>query len=358
MNNIYSEETVIVRFKDLTRRFGNFTAVSNLNLDIHKGEIVGLLGPNGAGKSTTMKLMAFLIHPSEGEIWIRNNENRNNGKLEKLTNASKDYLLDNFGFLIENPAFYDDVTPRQILSYFAELRGYPKHLTKKRVEDILALVELSDWIDKPIKTFSKGMRQKVGIVSTIVHDPQVIVLDEPQTGLDPKARIDIRKFIMALKGLGKTIFLSSHQLYEVSEVADRVAIISKGKLIAFDTVENLEAKTKSSLIQLETNPHHFEESEAQEVSKKILQIIENLTGLDKEKNSVKYNQHSEIFEILFNGDHKNQSRILKSLVAGLAGVTEVSGVAGDIEILNYSVPKAGLLEDLYLSLVEHQEGAL
>jgi len=118
MEKIYSEDTVFVRLTNITMRFGKFTAVSNLNLDIHKGEVVGLLGPNGAGKSTTMKMMAFLIRPTEGEIFIRHNE-----KLEKLTNTTKDILLNNFGFLIENPAFYDDVSPREILSYFAELRA-------------------------------------------------------------------------------------------------------------------------------------------------------------------------------------------------------------------------------------------
>ena len=176
MNNIYNEDTVVVRFSNLTRRFGNFTAVSGLTFDIHKGEIVGLLGPNGSGKSTTMKMMAYLIRPSEGDIFIRHN-----GKLERLTNSNKEYLLDRFGFLIENPTFYDNVTPRQILSYFAELRGYPKKDTRKRVEDVVDQIGLSEWIDEKINTFSKGMRQKIGIVSTIVHDPQVIVLDRPST---------------------------------------------------------------------------------------------------------------------------------------------------------------------------------
>ncbi len=134
-DNNFNENTVVVRFTNLTRRFGNFTAVSNLNLEIHEGEIVGLLGPNGAGKSTTMKMMAYLIRPSEGDIFIRHN-----GKLERLTNSNKDYLLDRFGFLIENPAFYDNVTPRQILSYFAELRGYPKKETRKRVEDVVNMM--------------------------------------------------------------------------------------------------------------------------------------------------------------------------------------------------------------------------
>src|SRR6056297_1889632 len=116
------------------------------------------------------------------------------------------------------------MTPRRLLSYFAELKGFPKRKLRQRVEEVVEMVGLSDWIDKNMGTFSKGMRQKIGIVSAIVHDPEVVVLDEPHTGLDPSARRDVRDFILELKERGKTVFLSSHILYEVSEVADRVAI--------------------------------------------------------------------------------------------------------------------------------------
>jgi ABC-2 type transport system ATP-binding protein len=336
MNRTYTEDSVVVRFVDVTRKFGTFTAVSQLNLDIHAGEVLGLLGPNGAGKSTTMKLMSYLIKPTAGEIYIRNN-----GHLEKLTNSTKDHLLDNLGFLIENPAFYDDVTPRQILGYFAQLRGYPSQYIKKRVEDVVAMMGMSEWIDKKIATFSKGMRQKIGIISTIVHDPQVIVLDEPQTGLDPKARIEVRTFIQQLKEMGKTVFLSSHQLYEVSEVADRVAIISHGQLIACDTVENLEAKAKKSMIQLEIYPPP--NGSVPETIEKLNKIISPLTGLENTKNEIRFNSKNDFFEIIFDGNPENQIKILHALVEKNIGV------------IGYSVPRAGLLEDLYLNLMKQDE---
>ncbi len=228
--------------------------------------------------------------------------------------------------------------PWQILSYYAQLRGYPRKDTKKRVEDVVEMVGLSEWIDKKIATFSKGMRQKIGIVSSIVHDPQVVVLDEPTTGLDPKARIEIRSFILKLKEMGKTIFISSHQLYEISEIADRVAILNFGELIAFDTLDNLEARVKKSIIHVEIYPHP--NGQDQEISKQLEELLSPFTGLDPGANKIVYNKNNEEFEILFDGDPTHQIQIFKALADN------------DYGVLEFTVPRAGLLEDLYLSLVK------
>ncbi|QEE14432.2 ABC transporter ATP-binding protein [Promethearchaeum syntrophicum] len=327
---------VYLRFKNVTKKFGNITAVSNVNLDIHKGEIVGFLGPNGAGKSTTMKMLAYLLRPTEGEIFIRGN-----GKLEKLTSKNKDYLLDNIGFLIENPFFYGNMTPREILSYFGELKGYPRSKIKQRVEDVVAMVHMMDWIDVKIGKFSKGMRQKIGVISALVHDPDIIVLDEPHTGLDPTARKMVRELILKLSDMGKTIFLSSHLLYEVSEVADRVAMINFGEIIACDTLEKLEEMAKKSEIQMELL--EIPEAGIEDTIKNLDQIIGQHTGLDNKKDYIRFNPDTEIFEILFNGDPKNQLDIFKALFA-----------AG-IDVIEFSVPKAGLLEDLYLDFMDESE---
>ncbi|UYP48705.1 Vitamin B12 import ATP-binding protein BtuD [Candidatus Lokiarchaeum ossiferum] len=328
----YLETDVVARFKNVSKRFGDFTAVSDVNFEIYRGEVLGFLGPNGAGKSTTMKMMAFLLKPTEGEIFIRGN-----GELQKMTRDNKDLLLDNIGFLIENPAFYGNMTPRQVLKYFAELKGYPQNLIKQRVEEVVAMVKLTKWIDKKIKTFSKGMRQKIGIVSAIVHDPEIIVLDEPHTGLDPKARSEVREFIVNLKKKGKTVFLSSHLLYEVSEVADRVAMINKGKLIACDTLENLESKAKRSIIQVEL--FQQDKQEPSQVIETISQIISPLITEKQSEKCITYNADTEFYEILFDGSQFTQKEILKKLIIN------------DVEITDFSVPNAGLLEDLYLSLV-------
>ncbi|MBN1214985.1 MAG: ABC transporter ATP-binding protein [Candidatus Lokiarchaeota archaeon] len=328
-------ENAIVRFKNLSKKFGDFYAVSNVNIEINNGEIVGFLGPNGAGKSTTMKMMAYLLKPTEGEIWIRVN-----GNLEKLSNHNKDYLLDNVGFLIENPFFYGNVSPRMILKYFAELKGYPIKKVNQRIEDVIDMFGLSDWIDKKIKTFSKGMRQKIGIASAIIHNPDIVVLDEPTTGLDPQARREVRDFILKLKKIGKTIFLSSHLLYEVSEVADRIAIINRGKIVAFDTLDNLEAKAKKSVIHIELL-NHPEEQDLNNILDNLKEILTPLTGITKDLNWIKYNHDTKTFQIFFNGDPKNQFSILKTLLAN------------NFEVIEFSVPKAGLLENLFIDLVSN-----
>jgi len=340
------EEEIVISLRNLTKKFGNFTAVSNFSLDVKRGKIIGLLGPNGAGKTTNMKMISRLLFPTEGEVWIREN-----GDLQRLTAQNKDALLDQIGFLIENPTFYDHMTPKQILSYFAKLKGYPKKKIPERIEEVLSWVQLSDWIDKKIGTFSKGMKQKLGIVSALVHNPEILVLDEPQTGLDPKARREIRRLFMDLKHQGKTIFLSSHLLYEVSEISDCIAIINEGRLIAFDTIQNLESVTQDSILKIKllAIPEDIGKIKTQ-----LESIIKPLTGDKNGSGTVVYNQDSRIFEVHFDGNLKKQHAILRELTKN------------EIDVVDFSVPRTNSLEDLYISLVsgvtkltpETQEGGI
>ena len=323
-------QEILIQLKNLTKKFGDFYAVKGVNLEIKHGEIVGFLGPNGAGKTTTMKMMAYLLNPNEGEIWIRAN-----GELKKLTRSNRDYLLDNIGFLIEIPAFYGKVTPKEILKYFAKLKGFPRNKLDNRIDNVLNMLGMLEWKDKKIGTFSKGMRQKIGIASAIIHDPDIIVLDEPQTGLDPGARKQVRDFILKLKKMGKTVFLSSHLLYEISEVADRIAIINHGQLIAFDTLDNLEGKAKKSVIHFELlNPP---DGNVDDFITQLKAFITPLTGIAEEESWIKYDDN-KIFQIFFNGNPNNQSDILRSLLDN------------KYKIIEYSVPKAGLLENLFIEL--------
>lgn len=324
-----SKPEIIIELKNLTKKFKFVTAVNDLNLEIYKGEILGFLGPNGAGKTTTMKLMASLLKPTEGEIFIREN-----GKLQKLTSNNKDYLLDNIGFLIENPEFYKDNTPRQLLTLFAKLKGYPRDKINDRVAEIIHMVDLSQWIDQKLGTFSKGMRQKIGILSALVHDPVILVLDEPQTGLDPKARREIRDLLLQLKNQGKTIFLSSHLLYEIAEIADRVAIISHGILVACDTLENLEAQSKSSHIQVEL----LNMNDINETGMQIDKLIQSFLT-----EPIRYNKDSRVFELPFDGDPEKQYKILQVLIQN------------GMKIIDFTVSKADLLESLYLQHISQSD---
>ncbi len=330
------ETDIIISLRNLTKRFGDFTAVNDITMDVRRGEIIGLLGPNGAGKTTTMKMISRLLKPTVGEVWIREN-----GELELLTNRNKDSLLDKIGFLIENPTFYDHMTPKQILTYFATLKGYTRKKIPARIEEVLAMVGLSAWINKKVGTFSKGMKQKLGIVSALIHDPDFLVLDEPQTGLDPKARREIRALLLKLKHSGKTIFLSSHLLYEVSEISDRIAIINLGQIVAYNTMENLEAESKDSrlVIQLETIPSDIEQKKAQ-----LEAIVRPYAGVNNGSNIVEFRYETRTFEIRFDGSIKNQKTILKELTKS------------DFDVINFSVPRTNSLEDLYINLVS--EGAI
>jgi ABC-2 type transport system ATP-binding protein len=326
-----NDRETIINLKGLTKKFGDLTAVNDLNLDIKRGEIIGLLGPNGAGKTTTMKMISRLLVPTEGEVWIREN-----GELQLLTNRNKDALLDRIGFLIENPTFYDHMTPRQILTYFATLKGYPRKKIPERIEEVMSWVKLSEWVNKKVGTFSKGMKQRLGIVTALIHDPDFLVLDEPQTGLDPKGRKEIRALLVKLKNAGKTIFLSSHLLYEISEISERVAIINKGKLVAFDTLENLEDQSADSrlMIRLEKLPIDINQK-----IRELESIVEAHTGLENGSSIIIFNNETKKFEIRFDGKIENQKVILKELAKN------------DIDVIDFSIPRTSSLEDLYISLV-------
>ena len=323
---------ILIRFENLTKYYGSFLSVSNLNMEIKKGEVIGFLGPNGAGKTTTMKMMARILKPSSGAILYNKN-----GEFHELNARSKDYLLQNVGFLVENPSFYNNVTPRQLLTLIARVKGYPRDKIPKRVEEVVQMVKMSEWIDKKLGTFSKGMKEKIGIICALVHDPEIIILDEPQTGLDPKARVDVRNFILELKKMGKTIFFSSHLLYEVSEVADKIAIIANGHLIAFDTMQSLESHAKSSLIRIQIL--NSDNGNIMTLLDKLVEILYPQVEKGIIINKITYSPESREFNINFDGDPAHQRDILQSL-------TEHK-----IDVVDFSVSKAGALEDLYMNLV-------
>ncbi len=327
----------LIRFENVTKKYRKFSAVTDLNLEIRKGEILGFLGPNGAGKTTTIKMLAGLIAPTEGIIWIKRN-----GKFIKLTTASRDVLASQMGFLIELPTFYDTLSPRKILTYYAKLSGYPRAIIARRIEELIRMMNLQEWIDKPVKEFSKGMKQRLGIITAIIHDPSIVVLDEPQSGLDPQGQKDMRDFIRRLRDEGKTIFISSHLLYEISEIADRIAIISHGNLIAVDNLENLEIGRQHIEIKLKILPKMDAES-ARQVINTYTPRVAPLTGVGEKSDLMTYDPEARQFVIVFNGQLETQHAILKALIEGGLQVTE------------FSAPRASRLEDIYIELVKEEE---
>jgi len=218
----------MIEIQNLTKRYGQIKAVNNLNFTVEKGEVLGFLGPNGAGKSTTMNIITGYIPSSEGTVKVNGYDILESPKeVKKLT-----------GYLPEQPPVYMDMTVKDYLNFVADLKQVDKKLKRNQLSDIMELVKIGDHRNRLIKNLSKGYKQRVGLAQALVGNPQVLILDEPTVGLDPKQIIEIRKLIKAL-GKDHTIILSSHILPEVSAVCERVVIINHGEIAAIDTPENL-----------------------------------------------------------------------------------------------------------------------
>ena len=218
----------MIEVKNLVKRYGNHTAVDHLSFEIEKGKIYGFLGPNGAGKSTTMNMITGYIASTEGTVVIDGHD-----ILEEPEEAKKC-----IGYLPEMPPLYFDMTVLEYLKFVADLKKIPKDKKASMIEEIMDMVKITDMKNRLIKNLSKGYRQRVGIAQAVLGYPEVIILDEPTVGLDPKQINEIRELIKDLKKK-HTVILSSHILSEVSAVCDYVLIISHGKLVASDTPENL-----------------------------------------------------------------------------------------------------------------------
>ena len=222
------EESTLIEVNNLVKRYGDHTAVDHLSFKIEKGKIYGFLGPNGAGKSTTMNMITGYIASTEGTVKIDGHD-----ILEEPEEAKKC-----IGYLPEQPPLYFDMTVLEYMKFVADLKKIPKDKKANMIEEVMDMVKISDMRNRLIKNLSKGYRQRVGLAEAVMGYPEVIILDEPTVGLDPKQIIEIRTLIKNLKKK-HTVILSSHILSEVSAVCDYVLIISHGKLVASDTPENL-----------------------------------------------------------------------------------------------------------------------
>lgn len=231
-------EEKVIEIKNLTKVFKDIKAVQGLNLNVNRGDVFGFLGPNGAGKSTTIRMLMSLITPNEGSIKI----------LGHSLNQNKSEISGRVGAIVEKPDFYNYLSAYKNLEILGRISG--KSISKKRIMDTLDLVGLAARYKSKVKTYSHGMKQRLGIAQALLHDPELIILDEPTTGLDPQGMKEIRDLIIHLsKSEGKTVFLSSHILSEVELVANRMIIINKGKTVVEGKVnELLNTKTGKSVV--------------------------------------------------------------------------------------------------------------
>lgn len=219
----------IVETRDLTKSYGRFTALSELNLHIERGSIHGFIGPNGAGKTTTMRILATLLEPSGGEAWVSGY-----GVTERPYDVRRviGYMPDFFGV-------YDNMKVWEYLDFFAASYKVPAARRKGMIDDLLALVDLGAKKDNFVEDLSRGMKQRLCLARTLVHEPELLILDEPASGLDPHARIELRELLKELRALGKTILVSSHILSELAEMCTHVAIIERGHLLVNGRVEDI-----------------------------------------------------------------------------------------------------------------------
>lgn len=214
----------------LSKTYGSFAAVADLNLKIEGKRCVGFLGPNGAGKTTTMKMFTGLIAPTKGQAMVDGVD----------VMKDKKAALGSCATLIETPEIYPALTAKEALMMLAEIRGVPKAERGKRIDEALAGVKMQEWANSKVGSFSKGMKQRVNVASTLLSDPQVIILDEPSTGLDPRGMSEVRDIVKSLRN--RLVFMSSHLLAEVTDVCQEVALIDHGKLLVYDTIGNVTAK--------------------------------------------------------------------------------------------------------------------
>ncbi len=218
----------MIELKNITKYYGDFPAVTDISFKIEKGEIVGLLGPNGAGKSTTMKMITGFMPPTSGELTVGGND-----IVSQSIEARR-----KIGYLPETVPLYTDMTVYSYIEYMGMLRGLSKKNIKSKVDNVIEICKLGDYRNSLISKLSKGFRQRVGISQAIIHEPEVLVLDEPTIGIDPNQVVETRQLIKNLSG-EHTLILSSHILPEVSSICERVLIIHEGEIAASDTIENL-----------------------------------------------------------------------------------------------------------------------
>ena len=291
----------MIEVKNLVKKYGDHTAVDHLSFHVDKGQIYGFLGPNGAGKSTTMNIMTGYIASTSGEVLIDGHN-----ILEEPEAAKKC-----IGYLPEQPPLYFDMTVAEYLKFAAELKKVPKNERETQIEQVMELTGITAMANRLIKNLSKGYKQRVGLAQAILGYPEIIILDEPTVGLDPKQIIEIRELIRQL-AKKHTVILSSHILAEVREVCDYILIISKGKLVASDTPENLERNLgDSDLIEVETKASPDE-------VRRILETVDGIRSISTKhlENGITWAQvqekkNTDIREKVFQAFAQNHQPLLK-----------------------------------------------
>ena len=306
-----------IEIVNLRKEYGKFTAVNDLNLTIKKNSFTGLLGPNGAGKSTTLKILTHLINATSGEAYLNGID---------VTKDPKGALT-NVGTVIETPEFYPYLTPKETFRYVGELIGMNREQISAETQEILEKVKMTDWQDKRLGTFSKGMRQRIALGQALLNDPNIIILDEPTSGLDPRGMAEIREVLKNLRNDSKnlTIVMSSHILPEVQDLCDRIAFINHGTLLMDDDISVFESVegARSIIAKVDGTP-------TDEVIKQI-DSLDYVIAASRQGNDI---------AITIGADVGLRSRLFKDIA--------------DLNISCYELAEENALEDNYLNLIKER----
>jgi ABC-2 type transport system ATP-binding protein len=268
--NSSNDMNIVLQTENLTKRFGSLVAVKNLSLEVREGEILGFLGPNGAGKTTTINMICGLIKPDGGRVYIHG---------RPATNGDS-HLRERVGMCPQNSILWETQTCLEQLQFIGEMYGLPGGKARRRGEQLLVEMGLEDKRDKLARTLSGGMQRRLNLIMALVHDPEIIVLDEPEAGLDPQGRVLVREYIRSL-ARKRTVILTTHNMDEADRVADRVAIIDHGELLVLDTPEELKQRVgQGDVIEIQLKGRVGDESNL----RSLLSSITNEVTLDTQEN--------------------------------------------------------------------------
>jgi ABC-2 type transport system ATP-binding protein len=300
----------LVEIAGLIKRYGDLTALKGLDLTVEEGAVFGFVGPNGAGKTTTMRILATLLEPTAGEAWVAGHSVT---KDRRAVRRAIGYMPDFFGV-------YGDMKVWEYLDFFSACYEIPTATRRQLVDDLLALVELSHRADDYVDTLSRGMKQRLCLARTLAHDPQLLILDEPASGLDPRARVEIRELLRELQAMGKTIFVSSHILSEIEGVCTHIGIIEGGELVALGTLPEIRRQLQVHRVIRVNLLNRFDEAEQWLAAQPTVTAVDDVA-----QNGDRY------LAVTVNGGDQALAALLRALVGAGFPVIDYHEQTGDLE---------------------------
>ncbi|WP_040287003.1 ABC transporter ATP-binding protein [Sporosarcina koreensis] len=306
----------MIEIRNLTKKYGNFTALDNLTLSLPEGTVFGFVGANGAGKSTTFLILSTLLQPTAGTVLI-----------DGINITEKpDEIRRRIGYMPDFFGIYDQLKAHEYLDFYGASYGIPAADRPKLITDLLELVNLSDKRDTYVDSLSRGMKQRLCLARSLIHDPKVLILDEPASGLDPRARVEMRDILRSLRAMGKTILISSHILPELAEMCDEIGVIDGGRLIAHGSVPDIQAQLKGE----KTVTVRFIGSAAAVVS-----VFEE----DPAVSHIRQEAGEGMLSFTFKGNDEEQVRLLKNAVQSGVQIVSFSEDSADLEDVFMQITK-------------------